>query len=227
MVSKTSIVFGVLILILILYLYFIQFYRIKCPRVFNDDLIDSGQLKTGDIIVFKAYDNFNAAVIGYFTHIGMVYIDPETKVPMLFESNGIEHTPLKEHHSRTGVYLTPLKDRIAKYKGQTFWKELNNSIPPEVEAGFGDFIQYALKEMSYDYAVIKSGLRKLFGEKCTKLTNCGETVFLSMLKLGLLDESKYDLNIMNHVRWCANTYELDNGYKYSDMIEVVEYPFAE
>lgn len=218
-------VLSVLLVTFLVYIYYIQFYKIACPQIFNDDLVQSGKLKTGDIILFKAYNNFNSIFIGsYFGHIGIVFIDPSdpTQTPLLFEANGVEHAPLKDHHSRDGIYLTPLEDRIKKYKGRCFLKPLNDDISLSTIIEFKQFIEYALDNMYYHYSVVSDGIKKgLAIERCTNGTNCGQLVFLSLIKLGILDIDYYDKPITIHLKWVANL-----GAPYGDIIEIIDHPFA-
>jgi len=161
--QMTGQVYGIIIVVLIIYIYVIQYHKGTYDKIFNDDLINSGLLKTGDIICFKAYNNFNSIFIGsYYGHMGIVYIDPDDpkKTPMLFEANGIEHAPLKEHHSKDGIYLTELEGRIAKYKGRCFWKPLNRPLSEGAVRDFKSFIDYCLNKMSYDYNVFQAALKK-------------------------------------------------------------------
>ncbi len=126
--TKLGVLFGLLILVIILWVYYLQFYKISTDyKIFVDDLQYHSFLKTGDMILFKAYNNFNSIFHGsYYGHVGIVYMLNGT--PMLFEANGIERVPLKDHHSKRGVFLTPLVDRIKKYKGRCFWKPLNRPL---------------------------------------------------------------------------------------------------
>jgi hypothetical protein len=231
MFGNLNISVSIILVILIIYIYQIQYHQIVCDQVFIDELISSNVLKTGDIILFKGANSFNAVFIGnYFTHCGVVYIDPddETRTPMIFEANGIENTPLKPHHNKLGMYLTPLADRAKKYKGRVFLKALNKDIPEETIRAYKDFIQYAIENMRYDRSVLSSGLRKGLGlEKCTLSTNCGEIAFLSIIKLRLIHLNKYDNSMFHHLKWVCNIEKLENGYEYLPLIEIVDHPFAE
>lgn len=269
--NKWSISITVFIVLIIIYIYQLQYSTISCEQVFVDDLINqtckslkcstdkirrsrddvsnscnSGDethnsrdetynllnqsnthsLKTGDLILFKAYNNFNSlCTTSYFGHVGMVYIDDG--IPLLFEANGIERVPLKPHHSKNGVFLSPLSDRIKKYKGRCYLKSLNKPLPPESIQSLKEFIDYAMNNMYYDYHVIKSGFKKLFGiEKCHNGTNCGEIMFLSLIKLGLLDIEFYDTCILNHLKFVCEITDFKNGYKYLDLVEIIDHPFA-
>jgi len=218
---------GIFVVIIILWVYCMQFHKITTEyRIFVDDLPSHTLFKTGDLILFKAYNNFNSIFHGsYFGHIGVVYI--QDGIPMLFEANGIERVPLRDHHSKRGVFLTPLLDRIKKYKGRCFWKPLNNAIDPEIINGFADFIKYSLNYFEYDYNVITGGVKRMLGiSKCGHGTDCGQIVFLSLIKLGLLDIKEYDKPRLHHLRYVCNVTKLQNDYTYLPLIEVIDHPFA-
>jgi hypothetical protein len=225
--TRGSIALGLVVFLLICYVYYIQFWPGYYEKIHTDVLIGSGMLKTGDLILFKPYDNMRAVVTGYFTHIGVVYVDPETQQPLMFEAMGIRGVPLMSHHSTTGIYLTPVRERIVKYKGRCFWKPLNMPVDPGLEAGFASFIKECQSDMEYEYRVVQSGLKKWLGaERCGKKTNCGEITLLSLIKLGLLSEDEYERPVMNHLRWMCNVTDLAGGYKYHDTMEVMTHPFA-
>lgn len=220
---------SLVIVIIVIWIYFMQYYKINTDeKIFVDELISNRLLKTGDLILFKAYNNFNSIVHGsYFGHIGMVYID-ENNVPMMFEANGIERVPLQEHHSKRGVFLTPLADRIKKYKGRCFWKPLNKELSDDTIKSFKSFIDYSLEHLYYDYEVIKGGFSRGLGiSKCNKGTDCGQIMFLSLIKLGLISMEEYDICRFHHLKFVCSVQELLDGYKYLDLIEVIDHPFAE
>jgi len=226
-----SLITGVFILIVIIYIYYIQFYTGHYPKIFLDRLIDDRYLKTGDMLIFKAYNNFNSVFLGsYYGHMGIVYIDPndETQTPMLFEANGIEFMPLLDHHNKNGIFFTPVKERIQKYKGRVFVKSLNHPVCDLADLDFKEFISYCLNNMKYDHRIIKSWLKKITGvSKCGKNTNCGELVFLSLIKLNLLPEYSYEQRpSFHHVSDMVKIKHLLNN-KYNDPIEIVDHPFAE
>ena len=203
-----------------------QFHKISTEhRIFADDL-NSSVLKTGDLILFKAYNNFNSIFTGsYFGHVGVVYILDD--IPMLFEANGIEQTPLRAYHSKRGIFLTPLIDRIKKYKGRCFLKPLNKNISPKIIAGFTEFIQYSLTHFEYNYNLVTGCIKRMLGiSKCGLGTDCGQITFLSLIKLGLLDQSEYDTPRLHHLLYTCNITNLQNGYKYLPLIEVIDHPFA-
>jgi hypothetical protein len=224
-------IIGVITVILLVYIYYIQFYRGEYKKIFNDNLIDSKLVKTGDIICFKAYDNFNSVFMGsYFGHIGIIYIDPLDKdqIPYLFEANGVEHTNLKSHHNVDGIFLTPLLDRIAKYKGRCFWKSLNKSVSSSIIHDFKSFIDYCIDNMSYNYSIITSTIKKYMGiELCSTHTNCGELVFLSLIKLELLPYEYHQMPVMCHLKWMCNIKKLSSDYVYDEIIEIIDHPFKD
>lgn len=227
--TKTSILFGLVLLAIIIWVYSMQFYRITTDyQIFADDLEKHSFLKTGDLILFKAYDNFYPVLHGsYFGHVGIVYF--QDGIPMLFEANGIESTPLKVHHSKRGVFLTPLCDRIKKYKGRCFWKPLNRPLPDSTVDDFEDFIQYCISNLKYDYSVISGGFERWFGlARCGKGkgTDCGQITFLSLIKLGLLPVKEYDTPRLHHLKYVCELSKLQNNYQFMPLVEVIDHPFA-
>lgn len=223
-------IFGIVIVALIAYIYYIQFYKGHYPKIFLDELIDNKCLKTGDMLIFKAYNNFNSVFLGnYYGHMGIVYIDPldPAQTPMIFEANGLETMPILNHHNKNGIFYSPLKERIQKYKGRVFIKSLNQPIPHNIDLDFKNFINYCMDNMKYEYAIIKSWIKKITGiSRCSKNTNCGEIVFLSLIKLGLLPETSYDKRpSFHHVADMSNLKILQNN-AYNQPVEIIDHPFA-
>lgn len=224
--------FGIWIVltILIIWIYTMQYSDISVPKIFSDELFESNLLKTGDIILFKAYNNFNSIFHGsYFGHMGIVYIDPSDpkQVPYIFEANGVERLPLMPHHSKRGIYFTPLRDRMKKYKGRCFYKELSKPLSYATIVAFKEFIDYCLDKFEYDHAVIASGFKKYFGiKRCDSKTDCGQIVFLSLIKLGLLPIEEYDVPRLHHLKYVCGLKDLANDYYYRDLVEILEHPFA-
>lgn len=215
----------VIILLLIWYIYTIQYSNTNYPKFFLDDI--NPLFKTGDIILFKASNNFNSIFINsYYGHIGIIYVGVDG-IPMIFEANGIEHMPLREHHPKTGIFLTPAVDRIKKYKGRCYLKQLDTPLDTHATADFKTFIDYCLNNFKYDTKVISSGLKKYFGyKKCDSETNCGDLVFLSLIKLGLLPIEEYDNPRLHHLKYVAGLTKL-NGNSYTEPVEIIDHPFAE
>jgi hypothetical protein len=203
-----------------------QYYSITCPRIFLEEAEDI--FKTGDIIVFKASNNFNSIFHGsYFGHMGIVYIDPNdpTHTPMLFEANGVERMPLMPRHPTCGIFLTPLSARISKYKGRCFLKQLEEPLREDIVRQFGPFIDYCLANFQYDKNIGTSALKKYLGfKRCDSKTDCGQIVFLSLIKLGLLSIEDYDKPIFHHLLHVAKLKEVTNNY-YRDLVEIVDHPF--
>lgn len=216
----------IIIMLLVWYVYTLQYSPIGKPKVFLDDVLDN--FKTGDIILFKAYNNFNSLMhTSYYGHIGIIYVGDDG-IPMMFEANGIDRMPLKEHHAKTGMFFSPVADRIKKYKGQVCWKRLNIPVSDDTAASFREFIDYCLANMKYDMGVFSAGIKKYLGvKKCDLNTNCGDIVFLSLIKLGLLPTSEYDTPRLHHLKYVVSLEELASGYRYLDLIEIIDHPFAE
>ncbi len=218
------ILFATITILVILWIYYFHYYKMQTDiKLFVDDMIP--HVKTGDIICFKAFNNFNSVFFAsYFGHIGVVYA-PEGQEPMLFEANGVEHMNLRDHHPQTGIFLTPLAERIKKYKGICYWKPLDKPVSKIAEIRFDTFIKYCLKEFYYDQAVFKESFKTGLGlAKCDKNTNCAQLTFLCLLNLGLLDMSEYDIPRFHYLRYMCNITELKNN-KYVDFIQLIDHPF--
>lgn len=216
----------IIILLIILYVYFIQFHKRVYKKEFLEDLIS--EFKTGDIICFKAYNNFNSIpLFSYFGHVGVVYVDDETKTPYIFEANGIENMDLKSHHNKNGIFLTPLRERVEKYKGRAFYKKLHTPLDDNLNYYFKQFINYGLENMSYDKNLFNSWINNITGARyCDRKTNCGELAFLSLIKLELLDFDKYYEKPEFHHLYQVTKLKDVNNNKYHELIEIVDYPFA-
>jgi len=226
--KDSNTIYGFIIIILLVYIYFIQFHKWDYQQEHLDSMTNLNKFKTGDIICFKAYNNFNSIVLGnYYGHIGIVYVDTDTQIPMIFEANGIEKIPLLPHHNKNGVFYTELKSRIQKYKGRVFVKTLNKNVNLQLEYEFKNFINFALENMHYDYNVFSSWVNKFLGlSHCGNGTNCGELAFLSIIKLGILDEKKYySAPKFHHVSDVSKLQLCDNGYFYYKPVEIIDYPF--
>ena len=220
------ILFTCVIICIILWIYYFHYYKIQTDvKLFIDDAMY--HVKTGDLICFKAFNNFNSVFFGcYFGHVGVVYAPPGEE-PMLFEANGVEHMNLREHHPKSGMFLTPLADRLRKYKGICYWKPLEHPVSDDLERNYGKFINYCLDNFHYDTAVFKEAFKNGTGiAKCTKNTNCGQLTYLSLIKLGLLDISDYDNCYFHYLRFVCNIQELKNN-RYVDFIQLIDHPFRE
>lgn len=197
-----------------------QFSRMPAPRVFLDDV----EFRTGDLILFKAYNNFNSLVLcNYFGHCGVVHVVDGR--PMIFEANGIENMPLRAHHPKTGIFYTDLASRIKKYKGRVYLKRLTRVVSPEIEAGLAEFIKYARKCFHYDTAVFPNALRKLMGEGCGGNTNCGQIAFLALIKCGVIPLAEYDRPRLHHLKYICSEYRFETGHTYEPIVEIVDQPF--
>lgn len=208
------------IIVLVIYIYVLQFYHIDVPKYFIDEI----QFRTGDVILFKAQNNFNAPKIAsYFTHIGVVYVrDDEV---YLFEANGIEGMNLKKHHNKNGVFLSKLYGRVSKYKGRCFLKPLiGPSISNDNIEEFEIFMKYALANMYYDTRVIRSSVGKwINGVECghDNSTNCGELAYLSLVKLGIIEKGL----TLHYLKYISELGDSGSEYKYGALVELVDHPF--
>lgn len=201
------------------------FFLGKHPTVSEVSLdIVLRRANTGDLILFHALDNINAALIGsYYTHVGIVYRSAEGVY--LFEAwNPMEST----NHPREwahGIALVDLEQRLSSYRGYVYWKRLAH--PPQDSERLYDFIYWSLANMKYDTQVIRNGVRKLiFNERLKKKTNCGELVYLALIRLGLLHPSRFYQNRKYHLRWVCDLTHLDNGNRYAPPVYVPQPYFS-
>lgn len=220
--------FITVMLITMSYIYYIYLRHPSFGEVQFEALFDQKKFKTGDLILFHALDNINPIFMGnYYGHIGVVYVDPDDpyKTPYLFEAASARTMPLLYHHNKRGIFLSPLSNRLRKYKGYIFYKELSAPLDKQTEKDFVNFINYANNNMYYEYNVIRNGIKKGTFEPPGNNTNCGEIAFLSLIKLGLLSMNNYTKKIFHHLKWMCNIKKLDNGYSYLDPLYIIDHPF--
>lgn len=192
-----------------------QWYTVPADSVLIDDVLST--LRTGDLILFKAYNHMYSALMGtYYTHCGIVVM--RDGVPYCFEAASVASTTLLPHHNRRGIFCTRLAQRVHKYPGACYVKKVNVEIPPETCAEFEKFIAYAHKHMQYREEVVRSAIEKLFGKLLDHDTNCGEMAYLSLIKLGILNIDQFDIPRAHHLRFINNCTDL-----YSDVYGHVVY----
>lgn len=213
---------GILLLTLLIYIYVVYIGIINYDQIQLDNI---NNFKTGDLILFKAYDNINNIFTGcYYGHIGIVYVIDN--IPYLFEAAGTRGMFLRSDHNKSGIFLQLLIPRIQKYKGKVFWKRLNNAVPKHLQDNFSNFINYAKQNMYYRYNVISSSIeRKILNMPCSNGTNCGELVFLSLIKLKLLNIKKYYTFKFHYLKWMCNIIHLDGNNNYLPPVQIVDHPF--
>ncbi len=142
--------------------------------------------KTGDLILFHALDNVNGLFIGaYYTHVGVVYVDSNGH-QWLFEAfapSGCYMVPGAATH---GICLSDLVNRVSTYRGYVFYKELITPRNARQIAAFEELIDFALKNMWYDEAVLATFMdHMIYNAELTLGTNCGELTTLAMMAMGI------------------------------------------
>ena len=196
---------------------------------YNKTPYENISFKTGDMILFHAYNNINPIFIGSFWgHIGIVYTDPEGNInngnPVLFEAASTTKMKLCPNYNIKGIMITDLYTRLSKYPGLIAVKRLDKHIKFDTQVEFKNFIEYAKKNMEYNDKIFKSGISKKLGCKINNKTNCGELVFLSLIKLGLIELERYDDRILHHLLYMCNITKLNNNY-YNTPNEILFNPF--
>ena len=214
-----------LIIILVISIFWIWNMTCNHPVLVRKSF-DTLNFKTGDIILFHAYDNINPIFIGsYWGHIGIVYKNPDkSEPPLLFEAartTGIKNCP---DYNKHGIMITDLKTRLEKYPGMIACKFLNKPLRYEMIKGFYEFMQYSKKNMYYNDNVFQSCFKKMSGDELNVSTNCGELVTLSLIKLGLIPINTLKKKIAHHLLYMVNIIELQDN-NYLKPIEITFNPF--
>ena len=120
-------IIGFIIVILVFISY--AYYVCLCHPDFKNIDMNNINFKTGDMILFHAFDNINPIVIGsYYGHVALVYVDPDdpTKTPYTFEAAAVRNMHLNNTQNKKGIFFEKLHSRIEKYKGFAFYKELEH-----------------------------------------------------------------------------------------------------
>ena len=192
-----------------------------------DTPFNSIKYKTGDIILFHAYNNINPVFIGSFWgHIGIVFVDPDVAnaKPLIFEAARTSQMKNCSDTNRHGIMITDLETRLKKYPGLLACKILNRPVNPGLVRGFVDFMIYAKKNMHYNENIFHNVVKKKSGHGFNHGTNCGEIVVLSLVKLGLLPENILKSNTSHHLLYAARLKTLQNNY-YHRPVELTFDPF--
>jgi hypothetical protein len=225
---------AIIIVILIILILWIIWMRLIHPKVETknlDELLKNNRFKTGDIILFHSLDNIYSVFIGYYTHCGIIYIDPDdpSRTPYLFEAIGppdANANVLANEIPRNGICICKLEDRLRRYKGYVYYKQLSEPIPQLICEEFKKFIGFARNHMFYDYNFHSMVIHKfMMRNKCSINTNCGELVFLSLIRLRLLPDKTYNEKISHHLLWISRLKNLTGKYHYKDIIRILDSPF--
>jgi len=203
-----------------------MWYMLANPPNLISKPFDKLTFKTGDMILFHAYDNINPVFIGsYWGHVGIVYKDPDAlSEPVLFEAARTSKMKNCPEYNKHGIMITDLKTRLEKYPGMIACKFLNNPVNDGIIRGMVELLDYAKKNMYYNDNVVYNGIKKKKGERINNHTNCGEIVVLSLIKLGLLPEKTLDEKIAHHLLYVSKLTTLQNNY-YLDPVEITFNPF--
>lgn len=214
-----SCIYKSLIIITMICIFWIWYMLANHPKLICKPF-EVLSFKTGDMVIFHAYDNINPIFIGsYWGHIGIVYNDPDTdEPPLLFEAAKTSQMKNCPDYNKNGIIVTDLKTRLEKYPGLVACKFLNRPIDSKIVRGMPTFINYAKKNMYYNENVVFNGIKKKKGEKLNNATNCGEIVILSLIKLGLLPENILDEKIAHHLLYAVNLNKLQNNYYFKPII---------
>lgn len=188
----------IVILIIIAWIWYTNYIHPSCPSQWMRDI----KFKTGDIILFKAQDHWRSAIIGYFTHVGIVVREDSGKL-MLFEADLPNAEKMHESQNPDGIHYHDLYERLKKYNGRVYVRhcyETNlhyNALQ--------DFIAYARNSMKYEPRVFNNFMRKILGDGYQNYTNCGELTLLSCMILGTIPRSYFNQHIVHHLYYCGTS----------------------
>ena len=222
---RVLITINIIMLIVIVWYYYLICLEPKYEKIPYEDLT----YNTGDIILMHAYNNINPIFIGSFWgHIGIVYKDPEKIInngnPVVFEAARTTKMKICPDNNISGVMITDLYTRLSKYPGLIAVKKLNKVIDYNIQCNFKDFIYYAKNNMKYFDNVFLSRIKKKLGYGINNETNCGELVYLSLIKLGLIDLEKVNDKILHHLLYICNIQKVNNNH-YNKPVEILFNPF--
>jgi hypothetical protein len=203
-------IFAILIVLIVLWCWHMMSLPPDIPIINYQD----AKFKTGDMILFHAYDNINPIFIGTFWgHVGIVFVDPDKpgSRPIMFEATRINPNENCVSHNKSGIVISDLQSRIEKYKGIVVHKPLDKTLDSDISRGFTKFMAFAKQNMFYDEDVIYSGVRNLMGDPLNFGTNCGEITTMCLVKLGLLPPETIERNIAHHLRYVVSLKTLHNN----------------
>lgn len=213
---------GIAVLVLIVWILYIYILHPAYPAYEYENF--KKKYKTGDIILFHALDNINPIFIGcYYGHVGIVFVDPDdaTQTPYIFEAFCQNNMLFYPDECKKGIAFSQLEHRMATYRGYCFYKELEYTVSPEVQRGMRDLIKYAIDNMYYNDAVFINAFKKIvLGDNLQNGTNCGELVYLSLIKLGLLPQEYLHKNRTHHLLWISNLVHV-NANAYRDPVYIL------
>jgi hypothetical protein len=214
-----TICLAIVIIIIIMWIWFTNYNHPICDEMWLIDVMK--QLRTGDLILFKSETHWRSAIIGYYTHIGVVVqVENQLKIFEADLPNGKTH----ESQNKNGIHCHDLEQRLKKYHGRVyvrFAKDRNiNLNMPAMQS----FIEFCISEMKYNPNVFRNFVLKLMGDGYQKTTNCGELTLLSCVILGTIPKSYYNKHICHHLRFCCT--ELTEFYRDPIYIKIDPYDYC-
>ena len=210
------------VFIIYVILTFWVWYMFMTPMNLVYKPFDDMVYKTGDMILFHAYNNVNSAMLAsYWTHVGIVYKEPGdiNAKPLLFEAASVIRMKNCADRNKHGIIVTDLKTRLEKYPGVIACKFLKDPVSYEINKSFVELINYALQNMSYNDNIVHNWSQKMLGQKYNNMTNCAELSILCLIKLGLLPYEYVDKKIYHHLKHITKIKKLHNN-EYYDPIEL-------
>lgn len=179
--------------------------------------------KSGDLILFHSQNTWNSTkMLSYFTHIGVVIALPN-RAPRLLEINRNGVLLSTSDRPQTDVAFTDLFERINKYHGAVFHKNLSANLPDNVVESLIDFVErYAKTNIKYASSLVMSSLNRAIGYRNFSESNCGEFTMLCLIKLGLLPLSDMDTWRVHYLRYVCGLTTLQRGLTYGPPIRLIK-----
>jgi hypothetical protein len=150
-----------------------------------------------------------------------VYRETPTSRPYIFEAWNSSQEVMYPDEIKHGIAFTDLENRMSSYRGYIFYKQLSHQVSPGANMDFYGFIYWAMHNMKYNEHVILNGISKyIFNDSLRVGTNCGEIVYLSLIKLGILSPQRFHENRKHHLRDMCNITQTDSGNNYLPILYV-------
>jgi hypothetical protein len=109
--------------------------------------------------------------------------------------------------------------------GFTFYKELEYPLDKDTISNFKGFMDYCLQNMSYNKNIFHNSMKKgILGEPINDHINCGELVYMSLIKLELLPDEYYNKKISHHLKYTTYITDVVKN-KYKKPVKILYYPF--
>jgi hypothetical protein len=111
------------------------------------------------------------------------------------------------------VVCVDLIERLKTHKGQLYYKPLEKRLDAQQIEKFDEFIRFCCNNMYYETRIINNSIYNyMFNVPINLGVNCGELVFLSLIRLGLLPIEMYKQAIkLHYLKYVSYLTKLENN----------------